>query len=275
MLNGVPLYITVPVVLIIGVALALVAKTILGSRARLSGTASVIAGMTGAGIGGALAAAVAGPGAATALLALLLAVCGTVGLMALASVFMADPKPSVGHLIAAGESADCEFKSTARHNLHTGLRDDKIELVIAKATSGFLNGTGGTLLIGVADDGTVLGLDADMVHMRSSDPDRYELWLRDYLSRTLGAATTALIQVTFPRVGGELICRIDVRPSPRPVFLRPMRSDSVLFCVRIGNATREMAVDQAITYAADHFPQERERIAARMTRRVAVLTAPD
>ena len=61
--------------------------------------------------------------------------------------------PSVSELIATGESDDVEFKSTLRTNLHTGQIDDKMQSAVLKSIAGFLNAKGGTLLIGVADDG--------------------------------------------------------------------------------------------------------------------------
>ena len=72
------------------------------------------------------------------------------------------PPASIDDLIAAGESETIEFKSTARVNLHTGEADPKMEHVIVKTVCGLLNHEGGTLLIGVADDGQVLGIEPDL-----------------------------------------------------------------------------------------------------------------
>lgn len=68
---------------------------------------------------------------------------------------------AIADLIAGGETRAVEFKSTLRMNLHTGQVDDKIQVSALKTIAGFLNAKGGTLLIGVADNGEVLGLDAD------------------------------------------------------------------------------------------------------------------
>lgn len=68
---------------------------------------------------------------------------------------------SIDDIIAIGESSEVEFKSTLRVNLHTGGKDPKIELAALKTIAGFLNTKGGILTIGVADDGTPLGIDAD------------------------------------------------------------------------------------------------------------------
>ena len=46
---------------------------------------------------------------------------------------------TTAELIASGESYLVEFKQTARWNIHSGKKDPKIELVIAKTVAGFLN----------------------------------------------------------------------------------------------------------------------------------------
>ena len=61
----------------------------------------------------------------------------------------------------AGESKIVEFKSTALKNLHTGERDPQMEWAIVKSLAGFMNGNGGSLLVGVADDGAFLGIEQD------------------------------------------------------------------------------------------------------------------
>ena len=54
--------------------------------------------------------------------------------------------------------------------------------------------------------------------MKEPDYDRYELWLRDHLSRTLGA--TAAADVNWRSLLDErTICHVRVLPAKRPVFL--------------------------------------------------------
>ena len=51
--------------------------------------------------------------------------------------------------------------------------------VIAKAIAGMLNSEGGHLIIGVADDGTILGIEEDLKTLRKPDADRFQLVLMD------------------------------------------------------------------------------------------------
>ena len=93
----------------------------------------------------------------------------------------------VDMLVDAGEGELIEFKSTLRVNLHTGQKDPRLELAIVKTISGFLNTTGGTLVVGVSDDGVPVGLGSDGF----PNEDRMNLYLVDLLNSWIGAAGDA------------------------------------------------------------------------------------
>lgn len=163
-----------------------------------------------------------------------------VALIVYASVaahFQPQPTAALGDLLARGESDRVEFKSTARVNLRTGARDERMEQVIAKTLDGFLNGDGGTLLIGGDDTGTPLGLAADFATLKSPDIDRFELWLRDLVTTTMGQNAAALVGVHFeeaPDTAGlpAVVCRVTCTPSPTPVYLRPKGASRNCGCAR-------------------------------------------
>jgi len=160
----------------------------------------------------------------------------------------------VRRLIAGGESASVEFKSTARHNLHTGTRDPKLEMVIVKTVAGFLNADGGTLLIGIDDDGEPVGLERDFAMMKKADRDGFELWLHDTLATCLGRAAVADIGVAFIEVEGRDVCCIDAPPSPQPVFVDTPKGPRIAeFWLRVGNSTRQLRTDEVLQYQAKHW----------------------
>lgn len=107
---------------------------------------------------------------------------------------------AIADLVAAGESDSVEFKSAARYNQHTQARDARIELAIVKTVAAFANATGGTLVIGVNDDGKPVGLENDLALMNKPDVDRYQLWLTDLLQNAIGKPAAASIDVMFPRL---------------------------------------------------------------------------
>jgi hypothetical protein len=162
-------------------------------------------------------------------------------------------EPSLADLIAAGESDDLEFKSTARYNAHTQDADSRIEHAVLKTIAGFANANGGTLLIGVNDDGKLLGLHNDLALMKKPDIDRYQLWLSDVLDSAIGKPAAAGVSVTFPDVDGSQVCKVDVRPAGSPVFLRPPGTHSDEFWVRIGNSTRQMTGNEILSYTKQRW----------------------
>ena len=92
-------------------------------------------------------------------------------------------------LIKAGESKVVEFKSTGRKNLSTGAKDSAIEWSVVKTIAGFMNSHGGTLLVGVQDDGSVLGLEEDFAVFSKKDADSWEQWLTQLLINHFGEAS--------------------------------------------------------------------------------------
>ncbi len=166
-----------------------------------------------------------------------------------------DAGPAVlptAELIAAGESRNVEFKSTARLNLHTNQRDPAIELAVVKTVAGFLNTYGGTLVIGVADDGTLRGLHDDYVTVGKKGRDGYENFLTTLLDTRVGRAAVAHVSVSFEAVDGHDVCRVDVKPSPEPVFVTNDKGDADLY-VRLNNSTRLLNTSDALKYVRQHW----------------------
>lgn len=245
--------------LIEGAVLGLVVRRLLGVRVRLSWAEAVLSGIAGAAIGALLVSLFVDYVRQSWPLLVLAGAVSTLLVMIVVGYLTRQPQPTAAEMLTAGESARVEFKSTARCNLHTGTRDDKIEMVIAKTVAAFANGTGGDLLIGVDDQGAVLGLDNDLKFMKSPDLDRYELWLRDHLTKTLGTAASAGIGVSFPVEQGQAVCHVQVPPSSRPVFLTAGKGQPVQMWVRVGNSTRQLGVDEALSYSADRWGRRRLR----------------
>jgi len=164
---------------------------------------------------------------------------------------------SAEDLVASGESQTVEFKSTARFNSHTGCADPKLEHVIVKTVCGFLNAEGGNLLIGVNDDGQVLGLEEDYKTLGSkANADGYELFLRQLLDNELSATTAATVRIRFPPAHSATICVVTVAPSGKPVFAKPPKASGTTgfeFWVRIGNATKQLYGDDMVHYQDDHW----------------------
>lgn len=159
-------------------------------------------------------------------------------------------------LIAAGESQTMEFKSSGRWNVHTNTHDPKLGQILVKAVCGFLNAEGGILLIGVDDNGQVLGIEEDFTTLGTKqNTDGYELFLRQLLDDTLSAPTAPTVRIRFPEVAAKTICQVSVAASGRPIFAKPAKggADASEFWVRVGNATKQLHGDDLIKYQEEHW----------------------
>jgi hypothetical protein len=158
----------------------------------------------------------------------------------------------VERLIAAGENSWTEFKVAAAWNPHTMKKDENLRWNVVREVAAFRNSReGGNVFVGVADDGTVVGLAQDYAAADPNKPTRdgYELFLRNVLSsqQGVGAAHTAACQITFHTVDGNDVCRIHVPPASGPAYAG---GD---FYVRSGNQARKLSAQEAHSYVASHW----------------------
>jgi hypothetical protein len=151
-----------------------------------------------------------------------------------------------------GESAMLEFKSSMRWNIRANLQDKKMEDIILKSIAAFSNGYGGTLMIGVNDEGVVLGLEADYSTLKEPNKDSFELHLRNLINSNLGKdfATTHL-NIWFPIKDGAEFCQIDIKRGNEPKYLKMPNQygqKAAKFYVRSGNSSQELSIDEASKY---------------------------
>ncbi len=131
---------------------------------------------------------------------------------------------TVAALIANGESDKVEFKESARWMVKEDAFDEekKLEFGILKTIAAFLNSQfGGTLFIGVRDDGSFAGLERDYSTIeRHPNQDGFVQWLSQSFGKAFGyELTNRLVRVSFHKLDGKDVCRVKVRPSDRPVYL--------------------------------------------------------
>jgi type I restriction enzyme R subunit len=124
-----------------------------------------------------------------------------------------------------------------------------LQTATLKTIAAFLNSReGGTLLIGVADDGTVFGLESDYASLRKpgkDDRDLFGLHLTQAIVNSVGMAASANVSHQILEVGGRDLCRVQVRPSAFPVEAEVVEVDrrgqhekKRVFYGRFGNGTR-------------------------------------
>lgn len=160
-------------------------------------------------------------------------------------------------MIADGEGDELEFKSSLRWDFKEEATNKKLEDVILKTIAAFANAQGGTLLIGVADDGEVLGLEGDYHALGGANRDKFELHLRNLLNACFGTAfVTSKLKVSFPTIEDVEICQIDIQQSAKPLIISTKDKngqEQEKFYVRSGNSSQELSLNEMQAYLPERF----------------------
>ncbi len=149
------------------------------------------------------------------------------------------------------ESVHLEYKATLRTRDSDGELYKPLETATLKTVAAFLNSRdGGTLLIGVADDGSVHGIDSDYATLRKDgkdDRDLFQLHLGQIITSSMGAAAATNVTTQIHTVDGLDIARVHVRPSGVPVDAtvtvvdkQGQHTKKTAFFVRVNNGTKEL-----------------------------------
>jgi hypothetical protein len=165
-------------------------------------------------------------------------------------------KQSVGFtifdFIARGEGPQLEFKSSVRWDYNLSRVNTELEKVVAKTMAAFMNQAGGTLVVGVSDQGDILGLEPDMASLKKQTTDWLSLHLTEILNKYLGEIAAASVVISFAPVDGKIVAVISATPSTQPVFVEDVGSPE--FYVRSNAASRLLDVKEATSYIAAHWP---------------------
>jgi len=170
---------------------------------------------------------------------------------------------SIEDLIGAGESSSLEFKRSMCWSYDEPQHRHKSAEIILKSIAAFSNGEGGTLLIGVNDDGEAVGLDSDYEHVKKKgqgegDKDTFELHLRELVKHNFGVAFASTdLNIIFPTIDDKEICRVDIKKGRVPHYLEATvgkGGDKVKkFYVRSGNSSVEIGLTEISDYIQHRF----------------------
>ena len=151
------------------------------------------------------------------------------------------PGMEVESLIMGGENGRVEFKQCAVW-----------ETEILRDVAAFLNSKGGCLLIGVDDEGEVVGLGKSLAAAKVKDMDSYQQHMFQKMLSNYGAACARFITIDFPKCQGQEVCRINILPSTIPIYVSEGNNEKN-FYIRTGNSKRKLTTPEAIEYCKVHF----------------------
>jgi len=159
----------------------------------------------------------------------------------------------VEDLIRQKESKTLEFKSSLRWSIKEKRLDDKfVTHAILKTIAAFLNTEGGDLVIGVADDGEIVGIEVDQLET----DDKFARHLAQVVRNGLGDRASTCIDARTQVVEGRTVCLVTCQRSPEPVFLKWKgieKDPQGDFYVRSGPGTVRLSPDDAREYIRTRF----------------------
>ena len=162
-------------------------------------------------------------------------------------------KEDIQRLIRDGESNRLEFKSTLRTNLETGETDKRMEKAVLKTIVAFLNTDGGNLLIGVDDDGDIIGADIQSFENK----DKMGLHLTNLIASKIGNSFLPFITFNLIDFDDKVVIRVKCDPCPMPVFYKDGKIE--IFYVRSGPRTEELTGMTLISYIRNRESDKRMR----------------
>lgn len=158
------------------------------------------------------------------------------------------------------EDLHTEFKTSIVYLAKTSeAKIDEQMQIILKEIASFMNAEGGRLYIGVNDDGeTITGIENDYAHLGDSEYDHYtydvtgktEQQKRDIYEnkirnsmKHISSFAGSLVDISFQTIKSHTICIINIKPSPKPMFVngllyqrqgascRPLQRDDISYFV--------------------------------------------
>ncbi len=153
----------------------------------------------------------------------------------------------IREMIKKGEGNKVEFKSALRKNLHTNTFDKQIEHATLKTINAYLNSDGGTLLIGVSDNGEILGLDADQF----SNEDHVHRHLMQLINDHIGAEFLPLVRAQVVKIDNKSVLKVDCKKSGKEAFVKVGKDEH--FYVRQGSLSMPLTGSALLRYVESAF----------------------
>ena len=158
---------------------------------------------------------------------------------------------SISAIVAEGEGQYVEFKSSFSWDFRQQRVNKDLNKAVMKNVAAFMNTTGGVILIGVGDEGEILGLEPEFESMKKPNPDGFENLFNMAFNKMVGVQFSDYVSVDFEVIEGKTVCRILALPTSEPVYLTYSNKEE--FYIRTGNSSQPLTISQAVNYIQRHF----------------------
>lgn len=160
-------------------------------------------------------------------------------------------KKKTEQLLKTSEGDALEFKETLRYDVKIKKFNRDLEKTVIKSLAAFMNNSGGVLIVGVTDQGKVLGLKRDFDSLKKKNKDGFEIHLNQIIDKYIGAQFRHLLDIKFETVNKKIVCRINVKQANEPIFID--FGDQEHFFLRTGNTTTSLGLSKAYAYITSRF----------------------
>jgi hypothetical protein len=154
----------------------------------------------------------------------------------------------INRIIEKGESKSLEFKETLSLDVRTNKKEKYIEHSALKTVVAFLNSIGGTLLIGVGDDGLITGVEKEINKLYKMSTDKFLLHFKNLIKTRIGEQFYPFVEYNIIKSNGKNVLRVDCLASSKPCYL-----DNEGFYVRMNPATDKLEGPKLVEYVQHHF----------------------
>lgn len=173
-------------------------------------------------------------------------------------------------VIAKGEGPRVEFKASMRFprggdglppHLAEAQRESALssryatlEKMVLKTIAAFLNSQGGTLLVGVEDNGTVVGIEDDFGTFEKAKDQDVDGWQRNLKQKIINAFESdvwAILDLKLSVTEQGTVARIDCPRRAQPTWLTDKTGPE--FYIRAASSTEPLAADKWSHYIKQHW----------------------
>jgi transcriptional regulator with XRE-family HTH domain len=158
---------------------------------------------------------------------------------------------SIENIIKHGENKMVEFKSSLRFCLKNKKAEKHIEFSTIKNIAAFLNSNGGCILIGVEDNGNIIGLD-NTDFLTFKEQNKVDAFLKHFdnlISKYFGNDYNSYIEVEIKKIKTQLVAKIEVKSNiDKPTIIRNSEDDKDEFYIRRNASAIKLSMEEFFKY---------------------------
>lgn len=156
-------------------------------------------------------------------------------------------------LVRNGETKKVEFKETFSYDKKSKKKEQFLEKSALKTVAAFLNTSGGVLLIGVTDEGEIVGINEELSKFYKADTlnkskDKFKLHLKDLIKSHIGESFHLKVNYELVDISDFVVCKIDVEEAEKPCFYQKKE-----FFIRTNPATDKIEGQEQHEYIQQRF----------------------